>query len=62
MDWPAFCTLCMAVAGMGLSYWIGHAFGRQAERDEVAQALRDMRDKACPHGYVDWDECPVCCH
>jgi hypothetical protein len=18
--------------------------------------------KLCPHGHLDWDECPVCCH
>lgn len=18
--------------------------------------------RRCPHGYLDWDKCPVCCH
>ena len=25
-------------------------------------ALRVMIVRTCPHGHVDWDECPVCCH
>lgn len=23
---------------------------------------REYNDRHCPHGYRDWDECPVCCH
>lgn len=45
-----------------VAYWIGHSFGRQAERAEMYDEIADIRDKACPHGWVDWDHCPVCCH
>lgn len=22
----------------------------------------EVKNKSCPHGYWDWDECPDCCH
>lgn len=24
--------------------------------------LRVMVVETCPHGHIDWDECPDCCH
>jgi hypothetical protein len=33
--------------------------GTQRVVDYINQS---RKPKPCPHGCVDWDECPVCCH
>lgn len=34
------------------------------EEFKVCNYRRDrfIKNDTCPHGYTDWDECPVCCH
>lgn len=30
-------------------------------RADAAQMMR-MHPTACPHGHLNWDDCPDCCH
>jgi hypothetical protein len=30
--------------------------------DHYVWKRRLNKPMSCPHGHVDWDECPVCCH
>jgi len=29
---------------------------------ELKKPPKEVIVKACPHGHVDWDKCPTCCH
>lgn len=45
---------------MQLTLWfgIGYVLGRGVLRDrQVAGEVNP-----CPHGHLDWDGCPDCCH
>jgi hypothetical protein len=28
----------------------------------IPQEQSSKQPAACPHGHLDWDQCPVCCH
>lgn len=68
---------CMMLAGVvtGLSFRVArlekhvhtHAVIGEDRKPYQGPALHRTADmiappEACSHGWVDWDECPVCCH
>jgi len=40
-----------------LSGFIGYLLGGMRKEEDYTK-----RDDLCPHGYMNWDECPDCCH
>ena len=40
--------------GIGLGRFAPYVFGKMISAEE-------FKVKNCPHGHVDWDDCPDCC-
>ena len=57
LDWALWAAVAAMVYAAGaLAYAAGLHAGRKATKRETWER------KTCPHGYEDWDQCPVCCH
>ena len=51
LDWALWTAVVAALAYVADVYVGGKATERETRKRDT-----------CPHGYEDWDYCPVCCH
>ena len=42
-------------SGIGLGCFAPYVFGKMISAEK-------FKVNDCPHGHVDWDDCPDCCH
>jgi hypothetical protein len=65
---PAFVCFIVSLLFMGLFYRTGYNKGYlDGHKDGLAYGVKGLASPkslipACPHGFIDWDNCPECCH
>lgn len=59
-EWAA-CGCCDGRGVLGRLQWRLHKWQAWRERRAYERYERSQQ-MMCPHGFKDWDECPLCCH
>lgn len=55
-------TIFYVSAGIIILALIGGIVLEALKREADISQIMKMEPSACPHGHLDWDDCPVCNH